>query len=159
MASGLVGDFMSHVEEELRRRWMAALARASASDVADTVVAMGEPDGVVVMKGPEAGSIMLQTRAGGTGRRFNFGEATMSRCVVRLASGTMGFGYALGRDIGKVRDAAIIDAVMQDLDDPAGGFDRFIAPLVAKHEEADRSAAKEAAKTKVEFFTLVRGHS
>lgn len=138
---------------------MAALSRASASDVAATMAAMGAPDGVVVMKGPEAGSIMVRGRVGGTGRRFNFGEATMSRCVVRLASGTMGFGYSLGRDTEKVRNAAVIDAVMQDLDDQAHGFDRFIAPLVEKHEEANRATAKEAAKTKVEFFTLVRGHS
>ena len=50
---------------------MAALSCASGGDVAETVAAMGVPEGVVVMKGPEAGSIMLQARAGGTGRRFN----------------------------------------------------------------------------------------
>lgn len=138
---------------------MAALSCASGGDVAETVAAMGVPEGVVVMKGPEAGSIMLQARAGGTGRRFNFGEATMSRCVVRLSSGTMGFGYALGRDIEKVRNAAVVDALMQDLDDPVLGFDRFIAPLVEKRAQSDRVTAQDAAKTKVEFFTLVRGHS
>ena len=83
----------------------------------------------------------------------------MSRCVVRLSSGTMAFGYALGRDIEKVRNAAVVDALMQDLDDPVLGFDRFIAPLVEKRAQSDRVTAQEAAKTKVEFFTLVRGHS
>ena len=44
---------------------------------------------------------MVRARAGGTGQRFNLGEATVTRCVVRpdaALTGTqqVGVGYVLG---------------------------------------------------------------
>ena len=66
-----------------------------------------------LLKAPETGTVMVEGRAGGAGRRFNLGEATVTRCVVRLADGAMGFSYALGRDGRKARLAAILDAQLQ----------------------------------------------
>ena len=54
---------------------------------------------------------MLRGRIGGDGAPFNFGEATVSRCAVRLATGETGFGYVLGRDHEKARLIALCDAL------------------------------------------------
>ena len=56
---------------------------------------------------------MVRGRIGGDGAAFNLGEATVSRAAVRLASGEVGFGYALGRDRDKARLIALCDALAQ----------------------------------------------
>ncbi|MBP0575499.1 phosphonate C-P lyase system protein PhnG, partial [Mycobacterium tuberculosis] len=69
--------------ESRRRRWMGVLARASRDDLAAALE--GEDCSAEdVVRPPEVGTVMLEGRAGGTGRRFNLGEATVTRCVVRL---------------------------------------------------------------------------
>ncbi len=50
------------------------------------------------LREPENGLVMVRGRIGGDGAPFNLGEATVSRAAVRLATGEVGFGYALGRD-------------------------------------------------------------
>jgi alpha-D-ribose 1-methylphosphonate 5-triphosphate synthase subunit PhnG len=84
------------------------------------------------------------------------GEATMTRCVVRLADGTMGFAYALGTDRRKALVSAVLDALLQSSSD-AGLYDD-ISALARAQTEARQLALRKAAATKVDFFTLVRGH-
>src|SRR6187402_2673573 len=95
-------------ETTQRQRWMAVLARASRAEIAELV----GPDVPRhdILRAPETGTVMVEGRAGGAGRRFNLGEATVTRCIVRLSSGRMGFSYALGRDGRKARLAALLDA-------------------------------------------------
>lgn len=148
----VVGDAAGTAE---RQRWLAALARA---DRASLVAALADTDisGEELVRAPEIGTVMLEGRAGGGGRRFNLGEATVTRCVVRLG-GRLGFAYALGRDTDKARLAARLDALLQD---PARRPDlmaRVIAPLEQAETARRDLAARKAAATKVEFFTLVRG--
>lgn len=137
-----------------RQRWMAILARASRSEIADLV----GPDlpGHEVLKAPETGTVMVEGRAGGAGRRFNLGEATVTRCVVRLSDGPMGFSYALGRDARKARLAAILDARLQR-EDTNSPLHRAVDDLAACQSAASDLASRKAAATKVDFFTLVRG--
>ena len=137
---------------------MAVLARATRDELEQIVARIGGTPAHTVLKSAETGTLMIEGRAGGTGRRFNLGEATMTRCVVRLESGTMGFAYALGTDRGKALLCAILDALLQD---PVGGpalADSEIAPLAAHQNAVRELALRKAASTKVDFFTLVRGH-
>jgi alpha-D-ribose 1-methylphosphonate 5-triphosphate synthase subunit PhnG len=136
-----------------RQRWMAILARASAAEL-DSLLPPQQRPAFTVLKPAETGTVMVEARAGGTGDRFNLGEATATRCVVRLASGTMGFSYALGTDRAKAESAALIDALMQDAPDRLGPA---IATLGEKQRAAHDLASRKAAATKVDFFTLVRG--
>lgn len=142
---------MSGPEE--RKRWMAVLARASRAEIE----ALAGPDlpAHELMKAPETGTVMVEGRAGGAGRRFNLGEATMTRCIVRLSDGAMGFSYALGRDGRKARLAAILDARLQSENDSAlrQGISRLAEAQAATRDLASRKAAA----TRVDFFTLVRG--
>lgn len=133
---------------------MAVLARASRAEIAKLV----GPNLPVhdLLKAPETGTVMVEGRAGGAGRRFNLGEATMTRCVVRLDGGAMGFSYALGRDARKARLAAILDAQLQA--EPAGAaLHGAIDALAHRQSTARDLASRKAATTKVDFFTLVRG--
>lgn len=133
---------------------MAVLARASQTEIAELVGPdMPHHD---VLKAPETGTVMIEGRAGGAGRRFNLGETTMTRCIVRLADGRMGFSYALGRDARKARLAAILDARLQ-AEASGSALHRAVHHLAERQGAARDLASRKAAATKVDFFTLVRG--
>lgn len=137
-----------------RQRWMAILARASRAEIAELVgPELPRHD---LLKAPETGTVMVEGRAGGAGRRFNLGEATVTRCVVRLSDGPMGFSYALGRDARKARLAAILDARLQR-EEVTSPLHRAVSDLAARQDAARELASRKAAATKVDFFTLVRG--
>jgi len=145
---------MTMAEKTARQHWLAILARASRGEIE----ALGGADlpAHEILKAPETGTVMVEGRAGGAGSRFNLGEATVTRCVVRLADGAMGFSYALGRDGRKARLAAILDARLQR--EPQNEALRSgVAELAAKQAAARDLASRKAAATKVDFFTLVRG--
>ncbi len=133
---------------------MAILARASRAEIAELVGP--ELPRHELLKAPETGTVMVEGRAGGAGRRFNLGEATVTRCVVRLSDGPMGFSYALGRDARKARLAAILDARLQR-EEATSPLHRAVSDLAARQAAAHELASRKAAATKVDFFTLVRG--
>lgn len=140
-----------------RQYWMGVLARATPSSVASLLDSLGTAPAYEVIKRPETGTLMLEGRAGGAGRRFNTGEATMTRCVVRLVDGTMGFSYALGRDRKKAEHAALLDAVLQM---ESAHRQTLLAQIdrLAQLQQTERDlVSRKAAATKVNFFTLVRG--
>jgi len=145
---------MTMTEQTARQRWMAILVRASQAEIENLLGA--DLPSHEVLKAPETGTVMVEGRAGGTGRRFNLGEATVTRCIVRIADGAMGFSYALGRDARKARLAAILDAKLQ-ADAPGGPLHRGIDALAQRQAAARDIASRKAAATKVDFFTLVRG--
>jgi len=105
----------------------------------------------------ESGLVMVRGRIGGDGAPFNLGEATVSRSAVRLASGEIGFGYVLGRDRAKARLIAYCDALMQRGEHREAVERVVLAPIRERTRAARRVRAEQAAATKVEFFTLVRG--
>lgn len=143
-------------ETATRQHWMAVLARATQGEIDALLQQAGPLPTHELLKAPETGTVMVEGRAGGAGRRFNLGEATVTRCVVRLESGAMGFSYALGRNARKARLAAITDALLQSETD-AGPLWRGVALLAAQQRAARERASRKAAATKVDFFTLVRG--
>lgn len=139
-----------------RRAVMALLARADASELSP--VRTLAPEGVVDLRAPETGLVMLRGRMGGTGAPFNVGEATVTRAAVRLPSGTVGFAHLLGRDGARARDAALLDALWLEAGDTRAAVETTIlAPLRARLAEADARKAAEVAATRVDFFTMVRG--
>jgi alpha-D-ribose 1-methylphosphonate 5-triphosphate synthase subunit PhnG len=136
---------------------MAVLADSAAAEIASRVEALGPLPAYDDMRAPENGLVMIRGRVGGDGAQFNLGEATVSRAVVRLASGEIGFGYVLGRDRGKARLIALCDALVQTKDYSAAVDSRIIAPLRTRLEAQRDLRARQVAATKVDFFTLVRG--
>lgn len=140
-----------------RRARLSTLAKAPADRLKALWAAhSGEPPPHEVLRAPEIGTVMVRGRAGAVGAPFNLGEMTVTRCSVRLASGTVGHGHVQGRDRDAARAAALIDA-MCEAGQSAALEAAILTPLRA--EDAARKAARaaRAAATKVEFFTMVRG--
>ena len=105
------------------------------------------------VRGPELGLTMLRGRAGGDGAAFNLGEATVARCTVALADGTLGHGWRLGRDREGAELAAVLDALLQGADG-AAWHRRVVAPLAEAQDAAQAQEARRAAATAVRFATL-----
>ena len=110
-----------------------------------------------LLRVPETGLVMLRGRMGATGAAFNLGEATVTRCAVRLADGTEGHAYVMGRNGAHARLAAVCDALLQVSETSTAVAEKVIAPLQAKLQAAHVETSTKAAATKVDFFTMVRG--
>ena len=136
-----------------RQAWMGLLARAAPARLASLFPDLPAHD---MLRPPEIGAVMVQGRTGGTGQPFNLGEMTVTRCVLRLASGAVGHAHVQGRDKAHATRAAVLDALMQTPDAPALRA-RVLTPLQADETARRNAVAARAATTRVEFFTLVRG--
>ena len=139
-----------------RQAAMAVLAHADAAEIAAHLDAVALP-AHENLREPENGLVMVRGRIGGDGAPFNLGEATMSRAAVRLATGEVGFGYALGRDQHKARMIALCDALIQSIDHADAVEAQVLAPLRTRMISARNRKLAEAAATRVDFYTLVRG--
>ena len=139
-----------------RKAAMAVLAHSAAADIAarlGTIALPAHED----LREAESGLVMVRGRIGGDGAPFNVGEATVSRAAVRLESGEVGFGYTLGRDRNKARMIALCDALVQSRDFAGILQAKVIAPLRAAISARHAQRAAEAAATRVDFYTMVRG--
>jgi alpha-D-ribose 1-methylphosphonate 5-triphosphate synthase subunit PhnG len=139
-----------------RKEAMAVLAHSDVAEISGHLDAIGLP-AHENLREPENGLVMVRGRIGGDGAAFNLGEATVSRAAVRLSTGEVGFGYTLGRDRDKARMIALCDAMVQS-DQFAGLVETsVIAPLRAAISAKRNRKSAEAAATRVDFYTLVRG--
>ena len=140
-----------------RREWLAVLAHApreSLQRLAGAILTQSFD----CLREPETGLAMLRARIGNGGDRFNLGEATLTRCVVRHrgAQGavTAGIGYVLGRDAERAGWVARFDALLQQPEQHEALMRDVIEPLRAA--TAERRAEKQARTdaSRVQFFTL-----
>lgn len=139
-----------------RRAAMAICADAAPGDLEELLADLGAIPAARDVRRPETGLVMVRGRMGGDGAAFNMGEATVTRAVVEIEGAPLGFAYHLGRDLAKARAAAVIDALWQD---PArrGAVEAALQPVRARLDGVRRLAARRAAATRVDFFTLARG--
>src|SRR5688572_20964034 len=84
-------------ETAARRDWLAVLARASTTELEACAQRVEPLPPMQTVRPAEVGMTMLRGRTGGTGAAFNLGEASVTRCALRVA-GVLGVGYTLGRD-------------------------------------------------------------
>ena len=139
-----------------RKAAMAVLAHATVAEIAGRLAAISLP-AHENLREAENGLVMVRGRIGGDGAPFNLGEATVSRAAVRLASGEVGFGYTLGRDREKARMIALCDALVQS-DEFADEIEtQVIVPLRAAMLAQRSARSAQAAATRVDFYTMVRG--
>jgi alpha-D-ribose 1-methylphosphonate 5-triphosphate synthase subunit PhnG len=140
-----------------RRAAMALLAGADAEELRSGLAALGPLAAYNEIRPPETGLMMVRGRIGGDGAPFNFGEATVTRCSVQLATGEIGHAYLLGRDRERARLAALCDALWQAKASHDSVERHLLAPIRTRHEAEQAREAARTAATKVDFFTLVRG--
>lgn len=117
---------------------------------------------------PETGLVMVRGRAGGTGAQFNLGEVPVTRCALRLQpeshlnancgamSGAIGVAYVQGRNVRHAELAARLDALLQEPASRERIHTHVIEPLATAQAARRDEAARKAAATKVEFYTLAR---
>ena len=139
-----------------RKAAMAVLAHSEPAEISDCLHAIALPD-YENLREPENGLVMVRGRIGGDGAAFNLGEATVSRAAVRLSTGEVGFGYTLGRDGEKARMIALCDALVQSDQFADVVESKVIAPLRTAISAKRNRKSAEAAATRVDFYTLVRG--
>jgi alpha-D-ribose 1-methylphosphonate 5-triphosphate synthase subunit PhnG len=139
-----------------RKAAMTVLAHSDAAAIAECLGAIQLP-AHEALREPENGLVMVRGRIGGDGAPFNLGEATVSRAAVRLASGEVGFGYTLGRDLKKARMIALCDAMVQSRELADAVEAKVLAPLRSAMLAGRERRSAEAAATRVDFYTMVRG--
>jgi len=135
---------------------MAVLAAATAEELRGAVSRVADLGAVDDLKMPETGLVMLRGRIGGDGALFNIGEATVTRAVVRLNTGEIGYGVRLGRNAAAARDAAILDALWQS-PRMRPQIEAAVLQPISERMQLDRAVrSRQAAATRVDFFTLAR---
>ena len=138
-----------------RKAAMTVLAHSDAAGIAGRLEALALPDHEMLRE-PENGLVRVRGRIGGDGAPFNLGEATVTRAAVRMDSGEVGFSYLLGRDHDQARLAAVCDALWQS--ERRDAIERnVLAPIRTRLERERAEKREQAAATRVDFFTLVRG--
>ncbi len=138
---------------------MAAFARARTSELAEPVARLWPDLSARDLRAPEIGLVMLRGRIGGDGAAFNLGEATVTRAVVEIKGGYRGYGQRLGREPATARLAAVADALWQNEQERARVEAEIVTPVTRRLAAESLQTKSEAAATKVDFFTLVRGES
>jgi len=139
-----------------RAAWLAVLAHAPRELLKRHVESLPSLH-FEVLRAPEIGLAMLRGRIGNKGDRFNVGEATITRCVVRHRDGdtaSVGIGYVLGRDPERVDWIARLDALLQHPRWHDALQADVIAPLAAESARLRASEQRETATSRVHFFNL-----
>ncbi len=139
-----------------RQEWLSVLAKAQPDELISAWDALEARPDYTALRQPELGLVMVRGRMGGAGDAFNFGEMTVTRAAVRLESGEAGLAYVPGRERRHAEIAAAIDAMMQSPDLRSRVEGPVIARLARAQAERRALAARKAAATKVDFFTMVR---
>ena len=142
-----------------RQRWLSILAKAPSMEVLAAWDDLAARPEYRALRSPEIGMVLVRGRMGGTGDAFNLGEMTVTRAAVRLESGETGIGYVAGRDRKHAEIAAAVDAMMQSADLRPAVEGAVIARLARTQDQRRDTAARKAAATKVDFFTMVRTRS
>jgi len=143
-----------------RQHWLGVLARAPADFLEEHLGALAQGSHQW-LRPAETGLVMVRARAGGTGQRFNLGEATVTRCVVRpdaalTGSRQVGVGYVLGCSHRQALLVALADALLQESDLHTHWYPLLITPLVQMQAQAAAQQQARTQSTRVEFFTVAR---
>lgn len=143
---------MGETEMSARRRWLSVLARAPRERLAEAL-ADADLTGIDWPRPGETGMVMVEGRAGGRGRRFCVGQATVTRATA-ARGGRSGIGYVQGHDAARAEMMALADLMLQE---GRGDLDaRLLAPEAVRQAAVRDDRARAAAATQVEFFTMAR---
>ena len=140
-----------------RQHWLSVLARAPRAALAAQAGQLAL-ESFESLRAPETGRAMVRARIGNQGNRFNLGEATLTRCVVRHrgAHGAVsaGVGYVLGRDAERAGWVARFDALLQQPEHHTRLMRELVEPLARLVDAANAAQRARTAASRVQFFTL-----
>ncbi len=142
-----------------RQHWLSVLALAPCAALEQALQqtpTVCELPPLVWLRKPQSGLYMLRARAGGTGAQFNLGEASVTRCAVQDGSGRIGVGYVRGVNARHAELVALFDLFLQNDESRPRLLATVIGPLAERQAAARETASREAAATRVNFYTLAR---
>jgi alpha-D-ribose 1-methylphosphonate 5-triphosphate synthase subunit PhnG len=141
-----------------RQAWLGTLALAEPGDLARAADPVLAEYAFETLRAPEVGLMLLRARIGGDGDRFNLGEATVARCVLRHTAPdgqvSVGVGHVLGRDGERVRRIAALDALLQRPVLQAAIQEAVVQPLARAIAAREQQQRAQTEATRVDFFTL-----
>jgi alpha-D-ribose 1-methylphosphonate 5-triphosphate synthase subunit PhnG len=135
---------------------MSLLAQARCDDLTNAMAPFPTPMDAIWLRPAETGLYMLRGRIGGNGPQFNMGEASVTRCSVQIGE-HIGHAWVRGSDVRHAELAARADALLQDAQWHERVSHAVLTPLQRSQQERRDAESRQAAATKVEFFTVVRG--
>ncbi|WP_027695944.1 phosphonate C-P lyase system protein PhnG [Vibrio litoralis] len=150
-------DELTAQNQSQRQQWMSALATADFEQLSELWKSQSFTPNYQLIRAPEIGLAQVQARMGGTGNRFNVTDVTVTRCVVKLESGDLGYSYLSGRNKPHAELAAVIDGLMQSETYQQELMMSVIEPLQTTRAQKHQLRQQQVAISKVDFFTLVRG--
>lgn len=141
-----------------RADWLRVLARSRADELERLATPVLADYRFETLRAPEIGLTMVRARIGNRGDRFNLGEATLTRCAMRLRADdgrvTVGVGHVLGRNEAQAQRIAQLDALLQhDALRPLLMRD-LIEPLRRARQARDADERPRTEASRVRFFTL-----
>ncbi len=139
---------------------MALLARAPEAWLETHVALQCEGD-LQWLRPAETGLVMVQGRAGGSGQRFNLGELSVTRCVLKPDSARtgcqqVGVAYVMGGSHRHAQLGAVADALLQDPALHPHWNSVLLQPLQQMQNAQTQQKNAQAQATRVEFFTVAR---
>lgn len=149
------GDSGNTGDKAARQRWLAILAQAPCEALECALEAYAPPP-LTWLRRPQTGLFMVRARAGGTGAQFNLGEASVTRCAVQDEVGRIGVGYVRGSDARHAELVALFDLLLQNDDRRAELLATVITPLTERQQATHATRSRQAAATRVNFYTLAR---
>ena len=143
-----------------RQTWMALLARAP-EELLEKHLANHCLGNLEWLRPTETGLMMVQGRAGGTGQRFNLGEVSLTRCVLKpdallTRCKQVGVSYVLGGSHRHAQLAALADALLQEPELHDHWDQLLLRPISQLLSGQMQANNAQAQATKVEFFTVAR---
>ncbi|GLT14584.1 phosphonate C-P lyase system protein PhnG [Vibrio algivorus] len=150
-------DELTAQNQSQRQQWMSALATADFEQLTALWQAQSFTPSYQFIRSPEIGLAQVQARMGGTGNRFNVADVTVTRCVIKLENGDLGYSYISGRNKPHAELAAVIDGLMQSETYQPELMMSVIQPLQTTRAKKHQLRQQQVASSKVDFFTLVRG--
>ncbi len=140
-----------------RQEWMGIMAGAPFEALESAWKGLEMSPEYDFIRRPETGMVMVRAKADGNGNPFNFGEIPVTRCTVRIRGGAGGCAYIKGTRFRHAELAAVMDALLQDDTLRPGVLAKVITPLAESLAASKRKTAEDIDRTRVDFFTMVRG--
>lgn len=141
----------------VRQDWIKILSNSQYENIAQLWQQTGIKADYQTIREPEIGLVQIQGRIHGKGKRFYIGDATITRCVIKLDNNHYGYSYLLGRDKTKSILCAVIDGLLQSENYKEQIINTVIEPLREIYLNIRKHNHDMTQTTKVDFFTLVRG--
>ena len=104
---------------------------------------------------PQVGIVTVRARISGRGAQFNVGDACVTKAEVLLDNQIKGYATVLGGRARRAKLVAMLDAAMAA--NIGGHLHALVQQLADKYVQRNAQRQQAAGKTKVDFFTMVRG--